>query len=33
MENLASILKDSIMELVDNINNNPVLVTKMEFMK
>ena len=29
MENLASILKDSIMELVDNINNNPVLVTRL----
>lgn len=27
MENLASILKESIMELVDNINNNPELVS------
>jgi len=29
MENLASILKESIMELVDNINNNPELVSRL----
>ena len=27
MENLASILKENIMELVDNINNTPELVS------
>ena len=29
MENLASILKESIMELDDNINNNPELVSRL----